>query len=47
MFVPHEGLKKLPVKVEEENRYTDDFGVVAQRMSHLIGENVLYPELRE
>ncbi|CAF9922508.1 MAG: hypothetical protein ALECFALPRED_002108 [Alectoria fallacina] len=47
MFVAHEGKKELTVTFETGDRYTVDFGVFAQRMSRLIEENVLDPELRE
>ncbi|CAD6583574.1 MAG: hypothetical protein ASARMPREDX12_001306 [Alectoria sarmentosa] len=47
IFVAHEGKKELTVTFGTGDRYTVDFGVFAQRMSRLIEENVLDPELRE
>ena len=47
MFVAHEGKKELTVDFRSGNRYSVDLGVFAQRMSRLIEENVLDPELRE
>ncbi|KAM0798439.1 hypothetical protein BDR22DRAFT_373388 [Usnea florida] len=47
MFVAHEGKKELEVKLGGMSRYTVDFGLFAQKMSDLIDENVLDPELRE
>ena len=47
MFVAHEGKKELEVKLDMGDRYTVDFGVFARKMSNLIDENVLDPELRE
>ena len=47
MFVAHEGKKELEVQIAGLNRYTVDFGLFAQKMSDLIDENVLDPELRE
>ncbi|CAI6331762.1 unnamed protein product [Periconia digitata] len=44
-FVAHEGQKKLEV-TEVGNIRSVDFGLLAQRMTHLIQENVKDPELR-
>ena len=46
-FVSFEGKKELEVTFYGGNRYTVDFGVFAQKMSLLIEENVVDPELRE
>ena len=46
MFVAHKGKKELKVYFGGD-RYSVDFGVFAQRVSHLIEENVLDSELRE
>lgn len=46
-FVSFEGKKELEVKFYGGNRYTVDFGIFAQKMSLLIEENVVDPELRE
>lgn len=45
LFVAHEGQKELEV-VGVGNIYTVDFGVLAVRMTKLIEENVIDPELR-
>ena len=47
MFVAHKGKKELEVEMAGSNRYAVDFGLFAQKMSDLIDENVLDPELRE
>ena len=47
MFVAHQGKKELEIVFEMGDRYSVDFGVFAQRMTNLIDENVLDPELRE
>ena len=46
-FVAHKGKKELTVQFKNCDRYTVDFGLFAQRISYLIQENVLDPELRE
>ncbi len=47
MFVAHQGKKELEVNFGDGDRHSVDFGVFAQKVSHLIEENVLDPELRE
>lgn len=47
MFVTHEGQKELTITFDNGNRYTVDYRVFAQRMSHLIEKNVVDPELRK
>ena len=44
-FVAHEGQKELVIK-DVGNIYTADFGAMARRMTELMGENVVDPELR-
>ena len=46
IFVAHTGKKELTVDLGGD-RYSVDFGAFAQRVSHLIEENVLDSELRE
>ncbi|KAI9878698.1 MAG: hypothetical protein M1830_010791 [Pleopsidium flavum] len=46
LFVEHEGQKELEVQ-SGGNRYTVDFGGLADEMGRLIQENVLDPELRD
>ena len=47
MFVAHECKKELEVVFKLGDRYSVDFGIFAQKMSHLIEKNVLDPELRK
>ncbi|KAL9637424.1 MAG: hypothetical protein Q9164_002196 [Protoblastenia rupestris] len=46
LFVAHEGKKELVVTFRSGSRYSVDFGIFAQKMSRLIEENVVDPELR-
>lgn len=46
MFVAHEGKKELTIELDMVDRYTVEYSVFAQKMSHLIQKNVLDPELR-
>lgn len=46
MFVAHEDKKELTIELDMVDRYTVEYSVFAQKMSHLIQKNVLDPELR-
>ena len=46
-FVAHEGRKELWINYDSGDRYSVDFGVFAEEMSHLLQQNVVDPGLRD